>query len=44
MNFAPYLGGQGVTVTENFVTPSPPPINCVFPTLPAPQPPAGWLR
>jgi polygalacturonase len=44
VNFAPYLGGQGVTVTENFVTPSAPPITCVFPTLPAPQPPAGWLR
>jgi polygalacturonase len=44
VNFAPYIGGQDVTVTENFVTPSAPPINCVFPTLPAPQPPPGWLR
>jgi polygalacturonase len=44
VNFAPYLGGQDVTVTENFVTPGASPIDCVFPTLPAPQPPAGWLR
>jgi polygalacturonase len=42
VNFAPYLGGQGVTVTPNFMPPSAPPINCVFPTLPAPQPPPGW--
>ena len=44
VNFAGYISGQDVSVTENFVTPSDPPINCVFPVLPAPQPPPGWLR
>jgi len=44
VNFAGYISGQDVTVTESFVTPSDPPINCVFPVLPAPQPPPGWLR
>jgi polygalacturonase len=43
VNFSPYIGGEDVTVTPNFVPPSAPPINCVFPVLPAPQPPAGWL-
>ena len=43
VNFAPYIGGPGVTVDESFVTPGDPPINCVFPVLPAPQVPAGWL-
>ncbi len=44
VNFASYIAGQDVTVTPMFMPPSAPPINCVFPTLPAPQPPAGWLR
>jgi hypothetical protein len=44
VNFAPYIGGPGVTV-QNGITPSGnPPINCVFPKLPAPQPPPGWLN
>jgi polygalacturonase len=44
VNFAGYISGQDVTVTESFVTPTAPAINCVFPVLPAPQPPPGWLR
>jgi polygalacturonase len=44
VNFAGYISGQDVNVTQNFVTPSDPPINCVFPVLPAPQMPPGWLR
>ena len=39
VNFMP--GGTGVTVT-NMVTSDAPPKACVFPTLPAPHPPAGW--
>ena len=41
VNFAP--SGTGVTVTSQ-ITDSRPPKRCVFPTLPAPKPPAGWLR
>jgi polygalacturonase len=39
----PQGGGQGLTVTDNR-DPSQPgtPRHCVFPTLPAPHPPAGW--
>jgi polygalacturonase len=44
VNFAGYISGQDVTVTESFVTPTAPAINCVFPVLPAPQMPPGWLR
>jgi polygalacturonase len=44
VNFASYIGGQDVTVTQMPVDNSVQPINCVFPTLPAPQPPAGWLH
>ncbi len=46
VNFLGYISGQDVTVSpssdpaDNSVAP----INCVFPTLPAPQPPPGWLR
>ncbi len=43
VNFASYIDGQDVTVTSMPVDNSVQPINCVFPTLPAPQPPAGWL-
>ena len=41
VNFAP--SGTGVSVT-NQITDGRPPKRCVFPTLPAPHPPAGWLR
>jgi len=41
VNFEP--SGTGVTVT-NQITDAPAPKRCVFPTLPAPHPPAGWLR
>jgi polygalacturonase len=44
VNFAGYIDGTDVNVTEAFADPSAPPINCVFPVLPAPQPPPGWLR
>ena len=44
VNFAGYISGQDVTVTPMPVDNSVAPINCVFPTLPAPQPPPGWLR
>ncbi len=44
VNFSGYIAGQDVTVTQLPVDNSVAPINCVFPTLPAPQPPAGWLR
>ena len=45
VNFGSYIStAQDVTLT-NMVTPnSAQPINCVFPTLPAPQPPPGWSR
>ncbi|HVT09855.1 MAG TPA: glycosyl hydrolase family 28 protein [Polyangia bacterium] len=42
VNFTP--GGPGVTVTSNVAAGSSAPIHCVFPPLPAPQPPPGWLR
>ena len=41
VNFLPQ--GPGVTVT-NSITGNSVPKRCVFPTLPAPQPPAGWQR
>jgi Glycosyl hydrolases family 28 len=41
VNFAP--SGTGVTVATQ-ITDNRPPKRCVFPTLPAPRPPAGWLR
>jgi polygalacturonase len=41
VNFAP--AGTGVTVT-NQITQQRAPKRCVFPTLPAPHPPADWLR
>ncbi len=41
VNFSP--SGTDVTVT-NQITDGRPPKRCVFPTLPAPQPPAGWSR
>jgi polygalacturonase len=41
VNFTP--SGQSVTILSDTRGPSTP-INCVFPTLPAPQPPPGWLR
>jgi polygalacturonase len=41
VNFMP--SGLDVTVTNN-ITDTSAPTTCVFPTLPAPQPPAGWLR
>jgi polygalacturonase len=42
VNFQP--SGPDVTVTSSIVPGSSTPINCVFPPLPAPQPPPGWLR
>jgi hypothetical protein len=39
VNFVPT--GPGVTLTDNRVG-APTPKQCVFPTLPAPKPPAGW--
>ncbi len=44
VNFAPYISGQGVMVNDGIMPPGNPPINCVFPKLPAPQPPPGWLN
>ncbi|HXK19565.1 MAG TPA: hypothetical protein VNG33_17265, partial [Polyangiaceae bacterium] len=41
VNFEP--SGTGVTVSEQ-ITEERAPKRCVFPTLPAPHPPAGWLR
>lgn len=41
VNFMP--GGAGVTV-DNRISDGRPPKRCVFPKLPAPRPPAGWLR
>jgi polygalacturonase len=41
VNFMP--SGPGVTVT-NTMTAGSAPRACTFPTLPAPKPPAGWLR
>jgi polygalacturonase len=41
VNFMP--SGPGVTVSNQMTGPSTP-RPCVFPTLPAPHPPAGWLR
>jgi polygalacturonase len=41
VNFQP--SGLGVSLT-NDITQGPAPKQCVFPTLPAPQPPAGWSR
>jgi len=39
----PAGGGQGLTVTDNRDPANPgTPKHCVFPTLPAPHPPAGW--
>lgn len=35
-------GGRGLTVTDNRDGSQPAPRKCVFPTLPAPHPPAGW--
>jgi Glycosyl hydrolases family 28 len=44
VNFANYIpAGDGVTVS-NQITEDNPPTTCVFPTLPAPQPPPGWLQ
>jgi polygalacturonase len=42
VNFTP--SGPDVTVTSQTVAGSGAPIPCVFPPLPAPQPPPGWLR
>jgi len=42
VSFAP--SGPDVTVTSSIVPGSSAPIHCVFPPLPAPQPPPGWLR
>ncbi len=42
VSFTP--AGPDVTVTSNVAAGSSAPIHCVFPTLPAPQPPPGWLR
>jgi polygalacturonase len=46
VNFGSYITTtQDVTVSPASAPPTgAPPINCVFPTLPAPQPPAGWSR
>ena len=41
VNFQP--SGTGVTVTDQ-ISEERAPKPCVFPTLPAPHPPAGWLR
>ena len=41
VNFRP--SGAGVTVTNSIIGSSTP-RECVFPTLPRPEPPAGWLR
>jgi polygalacturonase len=41
VNFTP--SGRGVTVKDAVSSSAPPPIECHFPALPAPQPPAGWL-
>jgi len=41
VNFAP--SGPGVTVSSQ-ISDNRPAKRCVFPTLPAPKPPAGWLR
>lgn len=41
VNFMP--SGEGVDV-EDRISEASEPKRCVFPTLPAPQPPAGWLR
>jgi polygalacturonase len=42
VNFTP--SGFDVNVTDNRVPGSSTPRTCVFPTLPAPQAPPGWLR
>ena len=41
VNFSP--SGTGVSV-DNRISDSRPPKRCVFPKLPAPQPPTGWLH
>jgi ethanolamine utilization protein EutQ (cupin superfamily) len=41
VNFTP--SGNDVTVTDNRSAASAP-LPCAFPVLPAPTPPAGWLR
>jgi polygalacturonase len=41
VNFTP--SGRGVTVKNAVSGSAAPPIECHFPALPAPQPPAGWL-
>jgi polygalacturonase len=44
VNFAQYIPlSQGVTVTNN-VAGNSTPYHCVFPKLPAPRPPPGWLN
>jgi hypothetical protein len=42
VSFTP--SGLGVTVTDSRVPGSSQPRQCVFPTLPTPEVPAGWLR
>ena len=42
VNFTP--GGFGVSVTDSRAPGSSTPRTCVFPTLPAPEVPSGWLR
>jgi polygalacturonase len=42
VSFAP--SGLGVTVTDARIPASSTPRTCVFPTLPTPEVPAGWLR
>jgi polygalacturonase len=44
VNFGGYISGQDVTVSPLAVDTSVAPINCVFPQLPAPQPPPNWLN
>jgi hypothetical protein len=42
VSFTP--AGPDVTVTSSTAPGSSAPVRCVFPPLPAPQPPPGWLR
>jgi polygalacturonase len=43
VNFSSFIAGPDVTVGPSSTPPdNAAPTNCVFPTLPAPQPPPGW--
>jgi hypothetical protein len=44
VNFASYIPASVDVTVTNTIAGDSSPTGCVFPTLPAPQPPPGWLR